>query len=288
MTIKHLRIFVTVYQHLNITHAAQLLHMTQPAVTRAIQELERYYDICLFERINHRLYVTDSGEKLYAHALHITSAFDAMEEELTTQKIIPKLRIGASITLGNFLLPKLLPELKKAHPELDVHVTISRGAAIEQALLDNDIDVGLIEGAVSCRYLTATPFTSDCLLLITPPGHELLTADSICLSDTAQYPMLLRENGSAGRTLLNHIFALHDIPLEPVWESTSTQAIVNGVSAGLGISFLPKQLVLEDILSGRVATRELEDEKFFRTNYIVWHQNKHLTPSMKAFIDMCV
>ena len=111
MTLKHLRIFVTVYREMNITKAADLLHMTQPAVSRSIQELENYYGIRLFERINRRLYRTKESEEIYVRALHIVNSFHDMELEIKNWDEFGIFRIGASITLGNFILPVMVRQL---------------------------------------------------------------------------------------------------------------------------------------------------------------------------------
>lgn len=120
MTLKHLRIFVTVYREMNITKAADLLHMTQPAVSRSIQELENYYGIRLFERINRRLYRTKESEEIYVRALHIVNSFHDMELEIKNWDEFGIFRIGASITLGNFILPVMIRQLQNLYPNLRV------------------------------------------------------------------------------------------------------------------------------------------------------------------------
>ena len=112
MTIRHMKIFLQVYALESITKAAEVLNMTQPAVTRAIQEMEHYYGVCLFERIGHRLSRMAAGEEFYAHALHIVEAFDRMEKELRDWDEIGRIRIGATNTLGCFFLPELLLEFR--------------------------------------------------------------------------------------------------------------------------------------------------------------------------------
>lgn len=287
MTIRHLKIFIQVYRTQNITHAARLLHMTQPAVTRTIQELERYYGVCLFERINHRLYVTESGKQLYAQAVHITNSFDTMEKKLRNWDELGVLRIGASIALGNFLLPDLVVRLQQMHPDLQIHGQISNGAQLQEALLDNRLDLAMIEGALSSEHLHSEAFTQDRLVLILPPSHPLRSVQNIRLQDLTDCNFLLRERGSAGRTFLDHVFAIHGLPLEPAWESTSTQAIIKAVNAGIGISFLPEQLVKSEIESGFVATHEIADEEFIRKHFLVWHRNKFLSSSARDFIELC-
>ena len=287
MKIRLMKIFIQVYQTQNITRAAELLHMTQPAVTRAIQEIEHYYGVCLFERINRGLYATESARQLYAQAVHIVESVDIMEKGLRNWDEFGILRVGASITLGSFLLPKLVAEFSKEHPHLKVKVRISNGRSLHELLCDNQLDIAFIEGGVVDSQLCFETFAGDRLVLIMPPDHPLKDADEIRLTDLKDCNFLLREPGSAGRTFLDHVFAVHGMTVEPAWESVSTQAIIKAVNAGIGISFLPDKLVRGAIDSGLVATHEISDEQFIRNNYIVWHQNKHLTPSAKAIIEMC-
>lgn len=286
MTIRHIRIFAVVYQEMNVTRAAEILHMTQPAVTRSIQELEHYYGIRLFERINHRLFKTESGKELYARALHIIESFDELEKGIKNWDEFGILRVGASITIGNFILPALVSKFQNSHPKLQIKVTISNTAAIQEAILDNNIDLALVEGTISSEYITTELLAEDHLCLILPKNHPLCTAECIQLKDLTAYPLLLRENGSAGRTFLNHVFAFHGIDFEPRWESASTQALVKAVSSGLGISILPMQLVTQDIDAGTVVSRIVKDEPFIRQNYIIWHQQKFLTRTAKEFIAL--
>ncbi|MGB8452442.1 MAG: LysR family transcriptional regulator [Anaerocolumna sp.] len=287
MTIRHMKIFLQVYQTQNITRAAEIMHMTQPAVTRSIQEIEAYYGVCLFERINRRLFVTESGKQLYAQALHIVDSFDMMEKGLRNWDSFGVLRVGASITLGNYLLPELVCQFQKQRPNIQVQVTVANGAILQKALLVNQLDIALLEGGVSEPELQTEVFEKDHLVLIVSPSHPLLTQEKIVLKDLLPYHFLLREKGSVGRTFLDNVFAIRGITLHPLWESASTQAIVKAVGYGIGLSILPEQLVCSDITAGTIGTREIMDESFDRLNYLVWHKNKYLTTAAQEFIALC-
>ena len=287
MTIRHLKIFIAVYQAQSVTRASEALHMTQPAVTRAVQEMERYYGARLFERMNRRLYATETAKALYSRALHITDSFDAMEKELRNRDGAGALRVGASITLGNFLLPGLAAAFQERRPGFKVYVSVSNAALLFQSLIHNRLDLALIEGEVSQPQLRWEPFARDRLILILPPRHPLLGKDRLRLKDVAGCPLLLREKGSVGRALVDHVFALNGLSAQPLWESASTQALVKAVGAGLGVSLLPEQLVRDDISAGKIAAREIEDAAFERTHAIVWHQDKYLTRAAQDFMDLC-
>lgn len=286
MTIRHMKIFLEVYRTMNITRAAKVLHMTQPAVTRAIQELEHHYGIRLFDRMNHRLFVTDMGKQFYAQAFQIMESFDRMEKGLLNGDAFGTLKVGASISLGNFFMPELVSEFSRKWPDIKVLVTISNAGNLQKKLLENQLDLALIEGGISEAELEAQAFSEDRLLLILPPEHELVHRKQIFLKDLKECNILVREKGSVGRTLLDHVFAVRGITLEPMWESASTQAIIQGVAKGIGVSVLPQMLAESAIAEGRVVTREIEDEKFHRIHYVVWHRNKYLTAGAKKFVEM--
>ena len=287
MTIRHMKIFIEVYQTGNITKAAEKLYMTQPVVSRTIQELERYYGIQLFERINQRISVTEAGKQFYAYALHIIDSFDQMEKSLRNWDELGIIRVGASVTLGSMLLPKVLKSYQTAHPCITVKATVTNGTKLQSMLENNELDFALIEGGVVSENLVTEELGEDRLILLLPPNSDLLSHKELFLSDLMAYPFLLRENESVSRILINHIFALHNLPITPLMESISTHAIVQGVHEGLGISFLPERLVKHSVESGFIATKAVADESFQRKNYIVWHKNKLLPESAKDFIALC-
>ena len=287
MTIRHMRIFAEVYRTENITQAAGQLHMTQPAVSRAIQELEQYYGVQLFERMNRRLYVTEAARSFYGHATHILETFDLMERELKDWEELGRLRIGSSISIGSRMLPGLIAEFESMYPKIKVSVSISNSHAVQQAVVRNDLDLGLVEGSVTEEDLCAEAFQQDRMLLIMHPEHPLLKKEKIRLEDLQEYDLLLREPGSAGRDYLDHLFAVHEISVTPLWESTSTRALLHAVAAGIGISILPEMLVSEVIESGEVCSAPLEGEPLIREHYLVRHKNKFITPALKDLMRLC-
>lgn len=317
MTIKHMRIFLAVYKTQNITKAAKELHMTQPAVSRAIAEIEQYYGICLFERIGRRLFVTEIGHRFYAQALHMIDAFDVMEKELKDWDKMGTIRVGATATLGNVFLPELITRLRQKYPEIEIRCTVSNGSMLQNGLLHNELDLAFVESSVEASELKAKQIGSDKLVLIMPPDGKLCKptlesvelckpsskdnklcnptskdieknerAEKIVLEEALKSPVLFREKGSTVRTYLDHYFAGRNIQVTPIWESVSTQAIIQAVAAGIGISFLPEKLVARDIAEGKIITREIKDAELIREHYVVWHENKFLTKSMKYLIEL--
>ena len=286
MTIRHMRIFLEVCRTMNVTRAAENLYMTQPAVSRAIREIEQTYSTRLFERLNQRLYLTDSGRRMHAYAVHIVDTFDQMERELSDGDERGVLRIGASITLGNYELPGVVQRMKQERPGLRMQATVANVGTLKDMLLDNRLDLAMIEAPIDHRDLTGDAFSRDELVLILPPDHPLLQKDRLTLSDVAACDLLLREKGSSGRAFLDTVFEAHDLSVSPLWESASTEALVRAVAAGIGLSILPERLVRRDLASGVVCSRPICDAPLTRTCHIVWHRNKYLSSSLKLLIGL--
>ncbi len=287
MTLRHLKIFVRVYQSQSITKAAEQLHMTQPAVSRSIQELEHYYGVQLFQRMNRRLSATEIGKSLYLKSLSILDSFEDLEQGLYNWDAFGVLRIGSSVTIGNYFLPKLLLQFKEKHPNVKVELIICNSAELQTALCQNKLDVALVEHVVDHEELVSQSFAQDEMVLITPAKHKLLEQEEIFLSDIVDYPLIMRETGSAGRSYLDAIFSANGLTINPIGTSISTQAIVRLVSCGLGISLLPLQLVEEDCIKGTISMRRIHNIRLHRQHYIAWHPSKYTSQMMHDFISLC-
>lgn len=184
-------------------------------------------------------------------------------------------------------VPELIKEYQKHNPDLRLEVIVNKSSAIEQHILDNKIDIGLIENQSEHPDIILRPFMEDKLCAIVPPDSSLASKTSITLEELALHPFLMREKGSAGREILDAYFSLKDIHIHPLWESSSTQAIVQGVAMGLGVSVLPEMMIKKDILEHRVSY--LSFPKPLKRNLnLILHRNKHLTKNMKSFIEYCM
>lgn len=288
MTIRLIKIFLEVFKEQNITKASKRLHMTQPAVTRAIKEIENYYGICLFERINHRLSVTPTGKMFYSYALHIMDTFDEMEKSLRNWDSFGILRVGASITIGNTYLIDIVSQFKSHSPNIKVYCNIRNSNDLQQALISNKLDLALLEGSANNNEIVTKVLSNDEFVLIVPPNHPLTQKNRIFLHELSKYDFILREKGSAVRAYIDSIFGIKGINIEPVWESVSTQAIVKAVNKGFGISILPRMLAKNDIEKGNVVKCKIQDVNLQRKFFIAWHKNKYLNKSAQKFIDLCL
>lgn len=287
MTLRHLKIFVTVCETGSATAAGNKLYIAQPSISLALSELEEYYGVKLFDRISKRLHITEAGKQLLQYARHIIGLFNDMEKEIKNLDTIGILRIGSSITIGNFLLPKYITEFKKTHPHIDVNVIIDNSETIEQHVLSNKVDLALIEGIVHNKNLISYNFHNDELVLICANNHPFAGQKNIEPLQLQQEKLILREVGSAGRELFDSTMLTHNLDIYPAWESTSTQAIVRAVSFNLGVSILPYMLVKDELDSNRISCFHLNKINFKRKFLLIYHRNKFLTNSTKDFIKLC-
>lgn len=288
MTLRHMRIFQKIYETQSVTRAAEAMHMTQPAVTRALQELEKYYGLRLFERLNRRLTVTEAGRRMYDYALHLTETFDTMEKSLRDWERQGVLRVGASVSLGCSLLPQLARTFQEEHPGVEVRVRIANGELLRRDLLENRLDLALLEREENGADLMLTPFAAGEMALIVPPGHPLARAGGATLAQAAAYPLLLRETGSATRRFLDQLLMSRGLAVQPVWESASTQALLSAVREGLGITLVPWALARQTVLRGEAERCPVTDAELIRRRYVAWHPSKYVTGTMRAFVNLCM
>ncbi|MEG2001967.1 MAG: LysR family transcriptional regulator [Clostridia bacterium] len=287
MTLRHLKIFVAVCETGSATAAGEKLFVSQPSISLAISELEDYYGIKLFDRISKRLHITEAGKHFLQYATHIVGLFDDMENEVKNFDAIGIIRIGASVTIGNCLLPDYISQFKIKHPKLRVKVTIDNSDSIQQGVLDNQIDVGLIEGIVHSHYIVKHKFRDDKLTLICANDHPFARQTNIELSQLTKENLLMREKGSAGREIFDGMIMTHGLEIIPLWESSSTQAIVRAVQKNLGVSVLPYLLVKDSLERNDISQFQLNGIELKRNFCIIYHRNKFLTQSAKDFMALC-
>ena len=277
---------MTVYQEESITRAAEKLHMTQPATSRAIREMEEYYHTKLFERSGRGIRVTSAGTRLYPSAARLLSLYDEMDAEMKNWDTSGRLRIGSSISIGSCILPQLINRFSKKYPELELYVKVDSSDVIEQNILENHLDFALIEGSVHSEKLKSSVFLDDELVPVCSRFHPLAGAEDIELDSLKKEHFLMREPNSGTRQLADSSFALKNFQIKPAWESTSTAALINAVSIGLGISILPKRMLEKQLRMHQIASFTIRDLDLKRHYSLIYHENKFVSPTMQEFFDM--
>jgi len=288
MTLRHMRIFVAVCENgCNTTKAAETMHMTQPAVSLAIRELEQYYGVTLFDRIGRRLRLTEAGQRFLEYASHICMLFENMEKGMRDWDSFGLLRVGASITIGSQFLPNYVKAFYSRHPGTEVRVLVAPSDELEQKILSSELDFALIEGVPHHPSILSEEYMEDQLAVICPADGRFKNGQILTVAEFKQQKFLLREPGSGTREVFDRAAESAGFRVQPIWEAMSTTALVNAVINGLGIAVLPHRMVTGPLEKGLVTTVRVEGMDFRRRFHMVWHREKYLTGSAKAFIDLC-
>lgn len=288
MTLRHIKIFLAICDNGNsVTRAAEVLFMTQPAVSLALKELESYYGVLLFERMSRQLYITEAGKQMREYATHVLSLFDHMEKGLRDWDSIGILRVGASVTIGSQFMPSYISAYGVLHPGIDVRVCISSSELLEGQLQTNKLDFAFIEGAVLTSNLISEEYMEDSLTAVCSVNGPFHHGEKVSAERFKMQRFLLREKGSGTREEFDGATEAAGFSVFPVWEATSTTALVNAVIHGLGIAVLPRRMILGPLKHGLIVAFDVEGINFQRKFSIVYHKNKFLTQSAREFIELC-
>ncbi|WP_454053320.1 LysR family transcriptional regulator [Clostridium sp. Marseille-Q7071] len=286
MKIRHLRIFKAVCEERSITKASEKLFMTQPAVSHAISELEEYLGIYLFDRISRKLYLNETGKLFLEKAIKLLDLYDDLEQNARELEDNATIKIGSSITIANFILPQAIKKFETICKNTPTKVIIDNARNVENMLLNNEIDLGLIEGVIYNEELIKIPFSAYPLAVICSSKHKFALEESIDFNTLIRERLLLREEGSAIRDVFDSALLLHNIRVNPEWTSVNSQALIYAVKQGLGISVLPKILVEKEISNRELFEVKVNNFELISVNHIVFHKDKIQTKSFKTLIEI--
>ncbi|MGJ7910798.1 LysR family transcriptional regulator [Neobacillus sp. LXY-1] len=285
-----LHVFITVAEQQNFTRAAEILHMTQPAVSSYIQNLEKSLNIKLLERTNKFVRLNKAGEIVYHHAKNILGLYTRMENLLDDLKHTASgtLSIGSSYTYGEYILPHKIAALLKTYPQLNPTIMIRNSNEIIELVLHHQIDVGIIEGELKTEKLKITPFAYDHLSIIAAPSHSLFNKDKISSFDLSQETWLIREEGSGTREMQEKGFQRLNFYPKNVMTFGSTQVIKEAIEAGLGISLLSHSAIKNELQLGKLKLLEIEGFPMMRNFSLVTPNVKFQTKATEVFVELLV
>ena len=285
MTLRHFQIFISVCDEQGMTQAAQKLHISQPSISQAVKELEEHYQVRLFERLGKKLFLTPAGQELLHYARHIISLSAQTEKTLRSFSLAAPIRLGATLSIGESIFIDIITRLKNAMPRQEIYSHVHNTAALEDALLRDELDAALVEGSITSAYLTQIPFLEDELIFIISPA--LLPPEGFTREQLTELPFILREKGSGTRNLFEHVMNQHHLQCHVTGSYNNTESIRQAVAAGLGISAISSRLVAKELQEGKLASFTIPGITFRRSFRIVYHKNKYLTAGLKTFIDLC-
>lgn len=284
VTIRQLKVFDSVARHLSYTKAADDLHLTQPAVSMQIKQLERAVDLPLFEVLGKKVYLTHAGEAFHNHTQQILSQLKQAAEEMDALKGIDRGRVRVAIaSTVNYFAARLIARFCQLHENVTINLEVTNRETLLQRLEANEPDMVLMGAPPEDMELDATPFMTNPLIAIAAPDHALLDARRITLQELAGQRLIMREPGSGTRNAIERVFRENGI--EPVsrTEMTSNEAIKQVVEAGLGVAIVSLHTVELELSVGRLVQLPVESFPVLRKWYIAQRMNKRLSPAARAF-----
>jgi len=290
MTLRNMRIFVEVYKCKNMTMAASLLYMTQPSVSQTIKELEDFFHTPLFERLSGHLYPTKAGNDLYYYACHILSVCQEAQNTLQHTSQEETLTIGGNYTMGIQMMHQFLHEFETHYPHVKTSVYINSSSYLTNLIRDNTLDIALVETPVLHQHkdMIIEPFYKDRGVLVSSPQHRLAGKQNNALKELSKEKILIREHGVGTRELFEQELSKSGVSYRIYWESISVSSIINVVmNANDCVAFLPYEAVKDQLSEKTLIELYFPEMMIERELVIMYHKNKYLTPSMKAFIHIC-
>lgn len=289
MADRRLQVFHTVARLLSFTKAAETLHMTQPAVTFQVRQLEEYFNTRLFDRTHNRISLTEAGAKVYQYSDKIFELYGEMENAVRemTGEISGSLTIGASTTIAEYMLPALLGDFRAKYPDVSIHLKVSNTDGIVSMVENNTIDLGVVEAPVSNKNLVVDECRRDNLVAIVPPSHPKAGLKTVTLDEMLEYPFICREEGSGTREVIaEHLakWSKCDTCMDVAMELGSPEAVKGAVEAGMGISVVSNATIQKELRLGTLISIEL-DPPLERPFSFVHQKQKFRVRVMEELLD---
>ncbi len=283
-----LRIFTTVAMECSFSQAAKQLYISQPAVSRGVQELERQLNLILIDRSMNTFTLTEGGRLLYQHGLHIFAAERAAEVALEELHglVRGQLALGASQTIGTYLLPPLLSQFHRCYAGVRLMLDILNTHQILERLISAPLDLAFVEGPVDLPNLIITPWRVDTLVVIASPDNHLVGKQPLALNDVLAEPFIMREVGSGTRENIERELRTRGVQLNTAMELGGTSAIKEAVAAGLGISIVSEATIKLERTAGTLVVLDVPHFVLTRTMSQVMVAERPLSRAATVFQSM--
>lgn len=283
-TLRQLRVFESAARHLSLTRAAEELHLTPPAVSIQIRQLESHADAPLFERAGRGLRLTQAGEEVLARAREILAHIRGAEEAIAGLASLDRglLDVGV-INAGDYFFPWLVAEFRKSHPRMRVRITVGNRDDLLERLARHELDLAVMSHPPSLEGFALEAFAPHPHVIVAAPGHPLLGKRGVTLERVAREPLITREAGSATRLAMEQAFAEAGVVPRVEMEIASNETIKQAVAAGFGVGFLSAHAVQQEIALGRLAVVAVRGFPVMRQWYVVQLRDRRLPPITEAF-----
>lgn len=286
-TLRQLEVFLATARNENLSRAARDLAMSQSAASDSLKELENQFDIRLFDRIGKRLQLNDFGRALQPRAEELLERARELETVLGRHEEIGLIKVGATLSIGNYLAIALIAQYRQRYPSSQVQLEVDNTEAITHRVAHFELDVGMIEGEIHRPELEVTRWLDDELVVFCAPSHPLARQEAISDADLAANGWLLREQGSGTRQAFDR--AMHDLlpGLDIVLELEHSEGIKRAVEAGMGLGCLSRITVADALEQGRFVELPVPQRDFSRSLYLIRHRQKYISAGIQHWLELC-
>lgn len=285
---RQLEIFLAAANFQNITKAAESLSMSQSAASSALKELESQFDIQLFDRVGKRLQLNELGRLYRPKVESLLAQAGELEQALAKHTEVGALKVGATLTIGNYLAVGIMAQYMKSETEPRVSLEVANTRTIAQRVIDFELDIGLIEGELQSSELEVIPWLADELVVFCAPGHPLAKKGSLTDADLKEATWIMREPGSGTRQTVER--SMHGIlpDMNILLELEHTEAIKRAVETGLGIGCLSRVCLADAFRRGSLVPLEApQHRRFDRQFYFILHKQKYRSAGIDRWIALC-
>lgn len=286
-SLRQLEIFVAISRTASVSRAADILSLSQSATSTALSELERQFDLQLFDRVGKTLRINETGLQLLPRAVELLDRAKEIEYSLQGHAGFGHMRIGATLTVGNYLATILVAQYLQDHPQSRIQLQVHNTQTIMQQIANHEIDLGLIEGDCNHPDITVQPWIADELVVFAAPSHPLANQQKVSLERLLQEPWILREKGSGTRETFDRAFHSMHSRLIIRLELEHTEAIKRAVESGLGIGCISRLALKDAFRRGSLVPLATPHLDLNRNFYFLWHKQKYQTTSMREFLALC-
>lgn len=286
-TLRQLEVFLATARHENVSRAAQTLSMSQSAASGALKELESQFDVQLFDRVGKRLRLSELGLQVRPQAQNLLDQAQSLEHALAGDNVQGRLRIGATLTIGNYIAVNMIADFRHRFPAADIALQVANTAAIAERVAGYDLDMGLIEGELQHPELHIEHWREDELIVFCHPDHPLAQAPKLRDTDLLEQPWILRESGSGTRQAFDR--AMHGLlpDLQVGMELQHTEAIKRAVEARLGLGCLSRVCLHDAFARGSLVPLQVPQRDFRREWYLITHRSKFHSAALVQWLDLC-
>ncbi|MCJ8013983.1 LysR family transcriptional regulator [Paenibacillus sp. KQZ6P-2] len=282
-----LKVFVTVAEQRNFSQAAKLLNLSQPGVSLHIRNLENEFGTKLMHRSPKLVKLTEAGEILFGKAQQILAMYDEAKQDIymLRDEVTGSLSMGASFTIGEYILPRVLAEYAQQYPLVDVQVHISNSDNILQDVRAGRFHIGLVEGKVDAKDLQVTPFMKDEMVLVASPDHLLASGKSVDVSQLQGHVWVMRETGSGTRAYSDRLIQDSGLSVKRSFVFNSSQSVKEAVTWGLGIALLSRWVVCKELESGELCEIPIRGMKISRDLSLLQSKDEPAVMAVLKFIQ---